>query len=208
MSGNKYKIFIDEKPLIILPQGSAEQNVYGSETLNWKGKQTVDDALEKIRDAKTYSVIIRAMDSDVAFHQCASRFKVVEAAGGVVKNNSGQYLFIFRRGKWDLPKGKMDDGESVVETAMREVNEECGLDNLKILSPLINTYHFYPEKKNNILKRTYWFLMSTDDTEVQIEREEGIENFVWLEKEKILSHISSNTFPNILELINESLAKL
>ena len=103
-----------------------------------------------------------------------------------------------------MPKGKMDEGESIAQTALREVKEECGLKNLKIIFPLINTYHYYSEKKKKVLKRTHWFLMSTNESDVTVQSEEDIESFVWLEKEKILSYISQNAFPNILELIKES----
>ena len=208
MRGNKYKIFIDGKPIVILPKSFAVENIPGSETLLWKGKQIIVEALEKIKSANISQVNLICPDADVVFHQLASKFKVVEAAGGLVKNNLNQYLFIFRRGKWDLPKGKMDEGESVAQTALREVEEECGLKNLKIISPLMNTYHYYSEKKKNVLKRTHWFLMSTVSTEVVIEKEEDIEDYAWLEKEKILSHISQNSFPNILELVKESMQKI
>lgn len=164
----------------------------------------MNDALEKISKEEIESVDVYSPDTDVAFNQLASRFNVIHAGGGLVKNNSRQYLFIFRRRKWDLPKGKMDESESTSQTALREVAEECGLKNLKIISALPNTYHHYSEKEKNVLKRTHWFLMSTDETEVGVEKEEDIEDFIWLEKEKILSHISKNTFPNILELVKES----
>jgi 8-oxo-dGTP pyrophosphatase MutT (NUDIX family) len=208
MAGNKYKIFIDGKPISIFPLGDVIQTSSNAVSLRWKGKQTMVDALENIANENIEGVLVYSQDTDVAFNQLSSRFKIIHAAGGLVKNNSGQYLFIFRRGKWDLPKGKMDEGESTAQTAQREVKEECGLKNLRIISPLPDTFHHYSEKGKNILKRTHWFLMSTEETEVRVEKEEDIEDFVWLEKEKILSHISSNTFPNILELINESIAKL
>ena len=205
MAGNKYKIFINGKPINIFPLSFVKQNDASCEVLYWKGKQTIDEALEKINTENISCVTIVSRDADVTFHQFASRFKVVEAAGGLVKNDFEQYLFIFRREKWDLPKGKMDEGESIAQTALREVGEECGLNSLKIISPLINTYHYYSEKKNNVLKRTHWFLMNTDETKISVQAEEDIEDFIWLEKEKILNHISQNTFPNILELVKESI---
>ena len=188
MSGNKYKIFINGKPINIFQQSAAIQNEHNCETLYWKGKQTIDEALEKIKIENISCVSIVSRDADVTFHQFASRFKVIEAAGGLVKNNFEQYPFIFRRGKWDLPKGKVDEGESIAQTALREVGEECGLNSLKIIAPLIKTYHYYPEKKNNVLKRTHWFLMSTDETKINVQAEEDIEDFIWLEKEKIPAH--------------------
>lgn len=168
----------------------------------------MNDALEKISKEEIESVHVYSPDTEVAFNQLASRFNIIHAGGGLVKNHLGQYLFIFRRGKWDLPKGKMDEGESTAESALREVKEECGLKNLKIISTLPDTFHHYSEKEKNILKRTHWFLMNTDETEVTVEKEEGIESFIWLEKEKVLAHISQNTFPNISELVKNCFDRL
>ena len=85
------------------------------------------------------------------FREFSNGYTLVEAAGGLVKNNSGEYLFIYRRGKWDLPKGKKDGNETPKETALREVREECGLADLQIIQNLPETYHSYPEKGKNIL---------------------------------------------------------
>src|SRR5436190_6730697 len=117
-----------------------------------------------------------------SFQEFSGRFTVVQAAGGLVKNGSGEYLFIFRRGKWDLPKGKKDGDETPEETALREVEEECGLIDLKIIKALPSTYHSFPEKGKNILKHTWWFLMQTGQTEVILQYEEDIEDYRWLKK--------------------------
>ena len=85
-----------------------------------------------------------------------SKYKVIEAAGGLVFNEKNKILMIFRNGKWDLPKGKIELGESIEDAAIREVEEECGIDNLKIDNKLINTYHTYNLNGFNILKKT-WF---------------------------------------------------
>ncbi|MBK5284282.1 MAG: NUDIX domain-containing protein [Bacteroidia bacterium] len=208
MSGNKYRIFINGKPLFILPMNNESYNSIQGESLIWKGKQTMLDALENISKEIVTRVNVYSRDTEVAFLQLASQFKVRHAAGGLVKNHLSQYLFIYRRKNWDLPKGKMDDGESPAETAIREVKEECGLNNLNIISRLPDTFHYYPEKEKKILKRTHWFLMTTDETKVTVETEEDIESFIWLEKEKILKHISPNVFPNILELVKNCFEQL
>lgn len=93
-------------------------------------------------------------------------YKYVEAAGGVVKNPKGEYLFIKRFGIWDLPKGKIEKGESPQQAAIREVEEETGIENLTIVKPLANSWHIYPWKETTILKQTYWFLMKSDFREV------------------------------------------
>ena len=90
-----------------------------------------------------------------------SKFIMIEAAGGLVFNKDGHILMIFRNGKWDLPKGKLEIGESVEECAKREVEEECGIYGLDIIEKLLDTYHTYKLKGNKILKKTYWYKMNT-----------------------------------------------
>ena len=88
-----------------------------------------------------------------------SNFQLVVAAGGYVKNKSREILFIKRNGIWDLPKGKLENNESLFKCAEREVEEECGVSGLEIINELPSTYHCYQTKKGKwILKRTYWYL--------------------------------------------------
>jgi len=143
-------------------------------------------------------------DDDSSFREFCSRFTIVEAAGGLVKNNFGEYLFIYRRGKWDLPKGKADDDETGEDTALREVREECGLNDLKIISELPSTYHSFPEKGKNILKHTRWFLMTTKQAEVVLQTEEDIEAHRWLKKEEIFSFIKGKTYASLVEMLKET----
>ncbi len=131
----------------------------------------------------------------------SSAFKVIEAAGGLVKNKKGEYLFIFRNGKWDLPKGKLDKGETVRAAALREVEEECGIGKLKIVKELNSTYHTYHEKEKAILKRTYWFEMSCeDDTNLVPQQEEGITEVKWLSKNE-LDQVYANTYESVKEVL-------
>ena len=90
-----------------------------------------------------------------------SQFKIQKAAGGKVFNSKNEVLFIYRLGKWDLPKGKLEIGESIKECAIREVEEECGISNLHIENELQTTYHIFERNGKTFLKITYWFLMST-----------------------------------------------
>jgi len=89
-------------------------------------------------------------------------FKIERAAGGLVKNDHGDNLFIFRLNKWDLPKGKIEKGESKKEAAIREVKEECGLSDLTIEKKLQKTYHIFQRDGRDTLKITQWYLMKTD----------------------------------------------
>ncbi len=108
---------------------------------------------------------------------------------------------IFRNGKWDLPKGKLEQNESIKECAIREVEEECGISGLNILNALQDTYHTYEIKGRKILKRTYWFAMCTDFNGRLIpETNEGITEVVWVDKDKIAEKIK-NSFGNVKELL-------
>ena len=116
-------------------------------------------------------------------------FKNVKAGGGLVKNSKGEFLLIFRRGKWDLPKGKLDTGETLEMCALREVQEETGVSDLKIVKEIPKTYHLFANSnKEIILKKCYWFEMETaDESPLKPQLEEEISEAVWLAREKVES---------------------
>jgi 8-oxo-dGTP pyrophosphatase MutT (NUDIX family) len=131
---------------------------------------------------------------------CAD-YLLIEAAGGLVYNLDNQLLMIFRNGKWDLPKGKLEVGENIQECAIREVEEECGISGLTINKPLQDTYHTYKLNEQKILKRTYWFEMKTDFKGILTPQiEEGITKVVWVDKQAIAEKLE-NSFGNINELL-------
>ena len=108
---------------------------------------------------------------------------------------------IFRNGKWDLPKGKLEVGENIQECAIREVEEECGISGLTINKPLQDTYHTYKLKEQKILKRAYWFEMKTNFKGGLLpQTEEGITMVVWVDKQDIAEKLE-NSYGNIIELL-------
>lgn len=131
----------------------------------------------------------------------SSMYKVVAAAGGLVKNENGAFLFIFRNGKWDLPKGKIEKGETIEVAAVREVEEECGIGKLRIVKQLNPTYHTYLLKEQQVLKPTYWFEMTSSDTTALVpQTEEGITEVRWIAI-KDLGVVRDNTYESILDVI-------
>ena len=134
-----------------------------------------------------------------------SIFTFVKAAGGVVWRDD-KLLFIFRDGKWDLPKGKADDGETIENTAIREVEEECGISNLQIVKKLSSTFHIYksPHSKlrnEYIFKETVWFEMSYSGNDLGTpQSDEGITELRWLNRSE-LNLVLDNTYENIKEII-------
>ncbi len=178
-----YKIHINETPLLLLEPQEAAQYVPSEAHLiaRYTGKpkhilQYVD-LLEKNR--RFQQVILYYDTLDQLWNDFQSHFERVEAAGGVVRNPDGQVLVIFRRGFWDLPKGKIDAGESPEEAAVREVKEETGLNQVVRQDLLMPTYHTYREKGRRILKCTHWYGMDSTQEELKPQAEENIELAEW-----------------------------
>jgi ADP-ribose pyrophosphatase YjhB (NUDIX family) len=130
------------------------------------------------------------------------RYRIVEAGGGIVINKKGEVLFIHRRGKWDLPKGKLEKHEKVKDGAVREVEEECGISGPIIREELITTFHKFKSKKRECLKKTYWFIMDYDgDEELIPQLEEDITKAKWMGEEKF-NKVKSNTFTSISDVLD------
>ena len=131
------------------------------------------------------------------------KFTVIKAAGGLVQNEKHEILFMFRRGKWDLPKGKLDPGETLETCAVREVREETGLEKVTLKKPLITTYHTYHESGKHILKESYWYTMLARGTDKLVpQTEEDIQEVKWV-PEKKLNEMMGNTFPSIKDVIEK-----
>lgn len=151
-------------------------------------------------------LVFSSTDIQWLFRFIASHFEPSEAAGGLVKNDMGQLLFIFRQGKWDLPKGHTEKNESIEETALREVEEECGIDHLKIIRALPTTYHVYELKKDHwTMKKSWWYLMHTTTTKSPSpQTSEQIELAQWFEKND-LEEIFSNTYGSVKEVVSRAI---
>lgn len=134
-----------------------------------------------------------------------SRFQWIEAAGGIVQQDSCcKHLFIFRNGNWDLPKGKIELNESPEEASIREVQEECGLQHVRLGNPLPATYHVYHAYNKFWIKKTYWFEMTSSETTLTPQKEEGISLVKWLDTEEI-KKIRRETYANLHEVIDAAI---
>jgi len=122
---------------------------------------------------------------DQLFLDFARYFVWLDAAGGVVQDEQHRFLFIRRFGLWDLPKGKVELGESFAEAGLREVSEETGIQQLHIIDSLPDTYHIYTEKERNILKCTHWYAMKAPGNQPLIpQTKEQITEACWLSAEE------------------------
>jgi 8-oxo-dGTP pyrophosphatase MutT (NUDIX family) len=130
--------------------------------------------------------------------------KKIVAAGGLVVNEKNEMLFIFRRQHWDLPKGKLDEGETIEACAVREVQEETGLKNVELVSFLCKTYHEYFDKwiKEEVIKESWWYLMKSDSSEILIpQTEEDIEKIIWVTENAVGFYLNSS-YPSIKEVVS------
>ena len=126
----------------------------------------------------------------------------------MVENDQHGILFIFRRGKWDLPKGKIDEGETPEQAALREVGEECGLKELELGALIATTFHTYLLKDKRILKKTFWYEMSSDSkVELVPQTEEDIEKVAWMTEGQIKSAVFSNTYPSVKSVLEDFFVK-
>ncbi|MEM8523086.1 MAG: NUDIX domain-containing protein [Bacteroidota bacterium] len=202
-----YKVYINETPLRLISEKKKErENLVSSEedlVARYAGRSkfllNYIDMLEKTQ--RYQSVTIYAEDKKKLIRDFESLFNIIEAAGGLVFNNEGQVLVIYRRGFWDLPKGKLDKGEGKKEAAVREVQEETGLQNVDLQDFICETNHVYKDKKKRrCIKRTYWYKMKTSDEKLMPQTEEDIEIAKWTKLNMFISK-KPKIYKSILEVI-------
>ena len=149
-------------------------------------------------------IYIPTDDIEATYQRVCKEFKNVDAAGGLVSNRRGDFLLIKRDGLWDLPKGHREANEDIELTAMREVQEETGVDQLQLRDLICITDHVY--KRNNIwhLKHTWWYdMLYTDPVDLTPQREEDITNAAWVAKSSLPPFLK-NTYPSIVEVFREA----
>ena len=128
---------------------------------------------------------------------------IIKAAGGMVFNHKGELLMMLRRGQWDMPKGKLDEGETIEACAVREVEEETGISNLRLNGKLQTTYHTYPFQGTTVLKPSHWFKMECTGTEDLVpQTEEDITELRWVNKVEAAA-LANEAFPSIREMIEK-----
>lgn len=195
-----YKVFVNESPLILTNEqpDNTMGNVFALED------NAINYAITSLSKKLLDSAYIFEPGDDI-LEKFASKIPMVVAAGGLVKNKKGKVLFIFREGKWDLPKGKLDKGESMEAAAIREVEEETGVNGLRVERYLQTTYHIFKRNGRYKLKKVYWFEMLTAyNGELVAQAEEGITKVKWKGPKKTQKALK-NSYRNIRILFEENL---
>ena len=171
--------------------------------ISTKTETEILNALEIIKKSPSSHICITHENVDFLKNCFLSTFHIIEAAGGLVLNNNKEILFIFRRGKWDLPKGKMETDETPEICAAREIEEETGVNQLELHHKIIDTYHIYEERGQQILKKTYWFYFTTKfEGTPKPQIEEDISSISWIGKENLALPLS-NTYDSIMDVIEK-----
>jgi 8-oxo-dGTP pyrophosphatase MutT (NUDIX family) len=193
---NKIIYLIESKTLFYPKEGTVLMSIHSKDEM-----RLIHDEL--INKSNVNEIYFFNKNLEKLFGYFADMFRIIEAAGGLVKNKKGEWLFIFRNGKWALPKGKIEKKEAVKTAAIREVEEECGITGLSIEKELPMTYHTYYMEEKRILKRTYWFEMTCHDKSKLVpQTEEGITDAKWLASSD-LQQVFDNTYESVKEVMKE-----
>lgn len=159
------------------------------------------DALDHLQEKANTGAIIEEQSAHALMEHISNFFKVIKAGGGVVFNEKNEVLMIFRRGKWDLPKGKLDKGETIDQCALREVIEETGIQQLTLGALLTETWHLYTDRGRNLVKHSTWYKMtSTDNKPLKPQAEEDIMEARWVSAAD-LTPLMDNTYNAIKEVL-------
>lgn len=193
-----YKVFVDHKPIVFLRKELCDDSAIKykrlPKLLNELKKLMIDTSNEK-------PLKVRCKDPEQAFEEYFEPYRQVTAAGGIVRRKD-KFMVIKRNGLWDIPKGKVEKGESIDVAAIREVEEECGIENPTIHKFLTTTFHLFNYKGKKAIKETYWYIMNYEGPkETFPQKKEGITKAKWMTLEEMLG-IRGNTYGSINELLD------
>jgi ADP-ribose pyrophosphatase YjhB (NUDIX family) len=195
-----YKVFAGEKCIII--SGKETEKVSGSSKMvRFSTAEELHKEYKQFSRSASLKKLVVTGNEAKAWTVFRSLFAYIEAAGGVVRNEKGELLMIYRNKHWDLPKGKMEKGETSDQTALREVEEECGVKDLKITNELILTQHIFFQDKYECIKRTYWYEMNcSDKSKPKPQAKEGILKAEWMSKEEV-KKVWNKIYPSLQDVI-------
>ena len=199
-------IYFGDKPVILCNEIDKELNemlhhpdvVFVDEI----GPRAIKAMLHEIKKDEFHAGVIWHTDLDKLKETFFKNFKIIEAAGGIVQNEKKEILFIYRLGKWDLPKGKIEKGEKEEACALREVSEETGVKNLQLKKKVGETYHVYNEFGKHFLKISHWYhITCSSKQELMPQTEENITEIKWVKTMDIKEPVN-HTYPSIKNILS------
>ena len=192
-----YKVFFNQKPIFLTTELVLQTDRTPVMFIKFSSPENIVKAL---KSKKTDCLYLYHQKEDKLWMHFLRHFPIIEAAGGLVRHQDGRFLFIYRNDKWDLPKGRIEKNEPIRIAAVREVEEETGVDGLEIVKPLIETFHVFNRNGKYKLKKTFWFEMKTASTvTLTPQLNEGIEQAVWV-LEKEIPQKFENAYENIKQV--------
>lgn len=199
------KIYFDQKPLFLCDDVDASLQPYihhdDAVFIDELNLHTVKSMIHEMQDPTVHAGVFFHKDLNELKNTFFKKFTILKAGGGFVQNENNAVLMMFRRGKWDLPKGKLDKKESIEECAIRETEEETGLKEVKLVAPLITTYHTYHEGTRFMLKETSWFRMRVNGNQTLIpQTEEQITKLEWVNKNELDKYLE-NSFSSVNDVL-------
>lgn len=202
-----YKIHTQNSTLKLVNSGQDfdnwDANSSHSQSIEFEGVESLKYQIESLENSKEAKSLLIVFPESVSIEESLLEiYKQITAAGGYVLSKEGKLLMIHRLGKWDLPKGKMEKGEGIEETAVREVEEETACKIEQVMDGPFKTLHTYSLKDKKILKTTYWYSMLAEDSpELKAQSEEGIEQVCWMTDSEVQKALE-NTFQSIVEVVD------
>lgn len=196
-----YKVFIQNDPLFFVNVEKIHSldGIFIRQSLANANREYIFSLLGNT--SHNMPVILFSDDPEAGIASFFEDYDFVAAAGGIVKRKE-KYLFIKRLGMWDLPKGKIDAGESPEEAAIREIYEECGVLCEKVNELITITYHTYEYEGRPTIKKTYWYTLDyAGAKDLSVQEEEGITKARWFGLQKI-EKIRRETYPSIADVID------
>jgi 8-oxo-dGTP pyrophosphatase MutT (NUDIX family) len=199
------KIYFDDKPLYLCDNVDANLQPYvhhdDAVFIDELNLHTIKSMIHEMQDPSVHAGVFFHKNLKELKDAFFKKFTLIKAAGGFVLNENKEVLMMFRRGKWDLPKGKMDKKETFEDCAIRETEEETGLKKIKLNSPLITTYHTYHEGSKYVLKETRWFTMKVSGEQKLLpQAAEQITKLEWVRKNDLKKYLQ-NSFPSVNDVL-------
>jgi len=198
------RVFINKRLLRLLEHSDLRSVRLSENILNYSISKSIIEAYKRVEGGEIKHLDLIANDVENLYEAFKDQFIFIEAAGGIITNAKDEVLAILRKQKWDLPKGKIDDGERPIEAAKREIEEECGLRNFNIEDFLCHTYHMYknPYGEGIVLKKTWWFFGKTAGANhLKPQLEEGIESALFLPIEDLEERLKHSYKP-LIDVLN------